>query len=143
MEGHMINLVFIVKPKGQVCEDFKQVAKQIRQKASDISVRLLPDRPTLGRILRTPLLRFNPNLVIDMALRRDSVFQAPRGHHLMHLVSYNKADELQRLEHAGLPTPRSIILTPDTVLDPEEWGPYVVVKPSRGRRGAYAWINWN
>jgi hypothetical protein len=47
-----------------------------------------------------------------------------------------KHGEYARLDAAGIPVPRWTIITPDTRLDPVEWGPYVVEKPSAGRRGA-------
>lgn len=31
------------------------------------------------------------------------------------------------------------VITKETVLDPAIWGPYVVVKPDKGGRGAYVW----
>lgn len=51
-------------------------------------------------------------------------------------VRLHKHGEYARLDAAGLPVPRWCILTPETKLEPAEWGPYVVVKPSAGRLGA-------
>lgn len=48
----------------------------------------------------------------------------------------HKHGEYARLDAAGLPVPRWCVLTPETKLDARTWGPYVVVKPSAGRRGA-------
>ena len=47
-----------------------------------------------------------------------------------------KHGEYARLDAAGIPVPQWTIITPDTRLDPDVWGPYVVEKPSVGRRGA-------
>lgn len=47
-----------------------------------------------------------------------------------------KASEYKRLEAAGLPVPKWTLITPDTVLDPAEWGPYVIKKPNDGGLGA-------
>lgn len=41
-----------------------------------------------------------------------------------------------RLEAAGIPVPKWTILSPQTQINAEEWGPYVVEKPSLGKRGA-------
>ena len=34
-----------------------------------------------------------------------------------------------------------IKISAETALDPQEWGAYVVVKPSHGKRGAYVWVH--
>jgi hypothetical protein len=47
-----------------------------------------------------------------------------------------KATEYRRLAQAGLPVPKWTLIAPDTVLDPAEWGPYVVRKPNDGGYGA-------
>ena len=52
----------------------------------------------------------------------------------------NKAQELARLRQAGVPVPDWTVVSPDTSLDPEEWGPYVVEKPTRGHRGGFVRI---
>jgi glutathione synthase/RimK-type ligase-like ATP-grasp enzyme len=41
-----------------------------------------------------------------------------------------KFEELRRLAAAGVPVPRSAILTPDLDLDPSVWGEFVIVKPT-------------
>src|SRR4029077_18625323 len=40
-----------------------------------------------------------------------------------------KLEQLQRLAAAGVPVPRTAVLTPDLVLDPTVWGEFVIVKP--------------
>jgi hypothetical protein len=47
-----------------------------------------------------------------------------------------KDSEYKRLAAAGFPVPKWTLIAPDTVLDPAEWGPYVVKKPNDGGRGA-------
>src|SRR5581483_1850819 len=47
-----------------------------------------------------------------------------------------KHTEYPRLEAAGVPVPKWTVIAPDTRLDPGEWGPYVVEKPSSGWSGA-------
>jgi hypothetical protein len=51
-----------------------------------------------------------------------------------------KVEELTILEASGVPIPKWIEIKPSTRLDPEEWGPYVVEKPSHGRKGAFVRI---
>jgi hypothetical protein len=40
-----------------------------------------------------------------------------------------KLEEMERLRDAGVPVPRFAEVTPDTDLDPADWGPTVIVKP--------------
>jgi hypothetical protein len=47
-----------------------------------------------------------------------------------------KHGEYRRLDDAGIPVPAWSIISPELKLDPNVWGPYVVVKPSAGRLGA-------
>ena len=47
-----------------------------------------------------------------------------------------KHGEYGRLDSAKIPVPRWTIVSPETRLDPAIWGPYVIEKPSAGRRGA-------
>jgi hypothetical protein len=51
-----------------------------------------------------------------------------------------KSGEYGRLTEAGFPVPRWTLVTPDVVLNPEEWGPYVVEKPNYGALGAHVKI---
>ncbi len=51
--------------------------------------------------------------------------------------SLMKSGEYRRLETAGFPVPRWILIEPHTVLDPADWGPYVVEKPNFGALGAH------
>jgi hypothetical protein len=41
-----------------------------------------------------------------------------------------KIEEVRRLQMAGLPVPRTEILTPTLRLDPAEWGEFVILKPT-------------
>ena len=47
-----------------------------------------------------------------------------------------KSDELAVLDQAGLPVPRWQLLSPGDKVDERNFGPYVVVKPDDGLRGA-------
>jgi hypothetical protein len=51
-----------------------------------------------------------------------------------------KGGEYSRLEKAGFAVPKWAFVEPETVLDPAEWGPYVVEKPNFGGLGAYVRI---
>jgi hypothetical protein len=47
-----------------------------------------------------------------------------------------KHGEYERLDAAGISVPSWTVVTPETRLDPAEWGPYVVEKPTTGGLGA-------
>lgn len=50
-------------------------------------------------------------------------------------TSLTKFQEIEALRAANLPVPGSMLLRPETILDENEWGPFIVVKPNRGRSG--------
>ena len=50
-------------------------------------------------------------------------------------VSLTKFEEIEALQHAGFPVPKSKLLTPDTQIDKSEWGPFTVIKPNKGSQG--------
>ena len=81
-----------------------------------------------------------PTVSIEMDRRRDRK-RVLRGVGLQHDARGGKIAQYRHLDAQGLPIPKWTEIVPDTSLDPEEWGPYVVVKPSRGERGAYVWIH--
>jgi len=49
---------------------------------------------------------------------------------------FPKDEQYRRLAGLGVPVPDWTAISPDTALDPVQWGPYVVVKPALGRKGA-------
>jgi hypothetical protein len=51
-----------------------------------------------------------------------------------------KHEQYVQLTAAGIPLPSWTIISPETRLDPADWGPYVVEKPSAGRRAAHVRI---
>jgi glutathione synthase/RimK-type ligase-like ATP-grasp enzyme len=55
---------------------------------------------------------------------------------ILHCANLSKPEELERLGAAGIPVPDWVVIRPGTRLDPAEWGPYVVVKPTVGSSGA-------
>lgn len=50
-------------------------------------------------------------------------------------ASLTKFQEIEALQRGGLPVPQSVLLTPDTVIDESEWGPFTVIKPNIGMQG--------
>jgi hypothetical protein len=78
-------------------------------------------------------LWFRPTLSISMNEKLKSKWLPGR---FMTGRRLHKHGEYQRLDAAGIAVPRWEIITPEMRLDPAEWGPYVVEKPSCGRAGA-------
>lgn len=125
------NLFIVSNPRNQHQQDFERIAALVEELAPDIRARHLPTHRR-GRGPRwASLLR--PSLTVE--IQRDGNFRPLRGP-TASCASLGKAEEYRRLEAAGLPVPPWLEIVPDTRLDPSEWGPYVVEKPSVGGRGA-------
>lgn len=89
------------------------------------------------RQLRLLPLWFQPTLSIVMVAQFSRKLLPG---HFMTGRFLGKPGEYRRLDAAGIPVPEWTAIGPDTRLDPAQWGPYVVEKPSVGRVGAYVRI---
>ncbi|MCC6984263.1 MAG: hypothetical protein IT535_13410 [Bauldia sp.] len=134
MAASRINLSFFCFPKRFALEDFVAAARLIR----DRYPRIIPAVYSTARWLPTGLgiVRQLARPTLSVELDRVRPVRPVRGTVLRH-VTISKLDELRRLDAAGIPVPRWTEIVPETRLDPAEWGPYVVTKPSNGLRGAY------
>ena len=123
------------QPAKQDRADFETIARQIGERAPDIRAfvvdtkeadwadpRFAPGAPTLT-VSPMPIKRFAP----------------PPGA-VCQGFEFPKDEQYRRLALHGVPVPDWTEIAPDTVLDPEQWGPYVVVKPALGRKGAEIYI---
>lgn len=119
------HLVLVNQPGWQAIEDLYEIAAKVRWidptigtfvVAADInnsvSRKAAATRPTLV-VSFGPLGQFKP--------ARGKIYQGRPMH---------KFEQLRRLAAAGVPVPRTAVLTPELRLTPEDWGPYVVVKPT-------------
>ncbi len=128
------NAIIVLTPEHLDERDFRAIAKRAMVQAPDVKVYLA----IKGRRNRTArwvqLLR--PTLRVE--IEPVEGFAHLRGHRLHCGVEAGagKLETLARLQTAGLPVPDFVEVTPGLILDPAVWGPYVVVKPSIGRRGA-------
>ncbi|HEY5960693.1 MAG TPA: ATP-grasp domain-containing protein [Polyangiaceae bacterium] len=125
-----IQLVLVSVPSVNTEEDFAELAQWIQAIEPRILVALCGDEPyasasVAGRSL--PTLIFSPGPLRRLRPSRGTVLQ---GQWLP------KSMEYERLEAHGLPVPRWLRLGPTEHPSVEHWGPYVVVKPDRGARGA-------
>lgn len=125
------NAILAISPDHVDERDFRRIAARARALAPDVKayVAVAGRRNRTARLVQ--LLR--PTLLVEIEpvpnlwqLRGRKLACAPRP----------KLESLALLSAAGLPVPRFAELTPGLKLDAADWGPYVVVKPSRGWRGA-------
>ncbi|MEZ2331479.1 hypothetical protein AB6802_17305 [Mesorhizobium sp. RCC_202] len=130
------NLAFYCYPKKEAIDDFRRAGALIQARAPDIKVSVLSTASPLTK-LHTPMLALKPTLSVEMD--RVKWLKPLRGTRLVH-QRITKIAELSAFDAAGLPVPKWTEIVPETKLDPAVWGPYVVVKPSRGRRGAFVRI---
>jgi len=129
------NAILTISPDHVDERDFRRIARRARELAPDVRayVAVAGRRNRTARVVQ--LLR--PTLLVE--IEPVANLWHLRGRKLG-CVPGAKLESLAFLESAGLPVPRFAELTPGLKLDPAEWGPYVVVKPSRGWRGAFVRI---
>jgi hypothetical protein len=131
-----VNLAFYCYPRKEAIEDFRAVGELIHARARDIKVRVI-STSSIFAPLHTATVAFKPTLSIEMD--RIKGLQPLRGTRLVH-QRLDKVKQLAALQAAGLPVPKWVEIRPETKLEPREWGPYVVTKPARGKRGAFVRI---
>src|SRR5688572_10098339 len=115
--------------------DLEAIAQYVEEVDPRINAVVL-DKGFGHRLLHSHLWR-QPTLSIAIK-RRGSLTLLPGR--ILTSKPLMKSGEYKRLADAGLPVPRWAIMAPDTVLDPDDWGPYVVEKPNYGALGAYVLI---
>lgn len=127
-------------PRTALYIDFAEVSRRINRAAPDICALTIAENRIPSRIAAYAKSVISSRDVL-IQLKRAKI-PVPR-----HIASFhqwpevNKLEEYHRLTEAGIPLPRWTEILPETVLDPSEWGPYVVVKPSVGRKGAFVRIH--
>jgi hypothetical protein len=124
------NLVLVHSATLQARSDFETIKAKLAERAPDIEVFIANNRArnsvTRKQAARRPSLIFSPVALVDFKPLRGKVYA---GRVL------TKMEEYQRLAGAGLPVPETVMLRPDTRLDPQSWGPFTVLKPNVGRQG--------
>ncbi len=129
--GAMKNLILLGRSDKQDLEDFESVRSQIGARARDINVFVINAKSHLWPLScdfsRHPTITVSP-----MPLRG---FRSPRGP-VFQGFEFPKGEQYSRLAKIGIRVPDWQRIEPDTKLDPDAWGPYVVVKPELGRKGA-------
>jgi hypothetical protein len=126
-------LVFLAHPRrGRTLADFRAAAQRITAENRQVHAEALSSRDRLRTPVALLALATRPSLVVEM--HRPALGRPLRGRRLRH-QEQDKIAELAALERAGINVPRWTPLEPGLKLDPAEWGPYVVRKPSWGGRG--------
>ncbi|MGE0009026.1 MAG: RimK family alpha-L-glutamate ligase [Parvibaculaceae bacterium] len=131
MQRAVLNLVIFHKPGWQRVSDFTTIKALMRERAPEIRVHIV-----------TPTSLLPPGFWPSCAEHPTALFASTfmkvdpqvRGARLIPKV-YTKFEEITALRDAGLPVPDSVLLTPGTAIDEHDWGPFVVIKPNRGRQG--------
>jgi len=125
------SLILVHQQTKQDRADYEQIARRL----DGIEVFIVD---TKDGALREP--RFEPRsptlTVSPMPIKK---FVPPRGA-VCQGFEHSKSEQYERLARLGLPVPRWVSISPDLSLDAREWGPYVVVKPDLGRKGAEIFV---
>ena len=126
----MANLILVHQDTKQDRADYEEIARRV-----DAHVFIVD---TKARGVQDP--RFDagaPTLTVSpMPIKK---FVPPRGA-VCQGFEHPKSEQYARLTRLGLPVPKWVSISPDLSLDTREWGPYVVVKPDLGRKGAEIFI---
>jgi hypothetical protein len=126
----LANLILVHQDSKQDRADYEEIARR-----AGVEVFIVD---TKAGELRDP--RFDaaaPTLTVSpMPIKK---FAPPRGP-VCQGFEHPKSEQYARLARLGLPVPKWMIVEEQTVLHPADWGPYVVVKPDLGRKGAEIFI---
>jgi len=131
----MPNLNLVHQDTKQDRRDYEEIARRIAGRASDITVFIVGTKDT-GWADPTSVAGASTLTVSPMPIKR---FVPPRGA-ICQGFEYPKGEQYEMLERIGVAVPKWQRIGPKVALDPAEWGPYVVVKPELGRKGAEIFI---
>jgi hypothetical protein len=119
------NLILAYRPGFLDRRDLEAIARHVREIEPTIATFIVPT--TVPNSVTRKEAATRPTLVVSNATI--PAFVPLRGR-VYQGVIVPKMEEVRRLERAGIPVPRTELLTPDLKLDPAEWGEFVVVKPT-------------
>ncbi len=120
-------LYLVSRPGVNERTDFEELTRFVAEDDPGVCASVIDDAPDFSSTTACPALTVSPGPVRWIRPRRGPLLQ---GRPL------SKSQEYRQLEAVGVPVPRWMLVTP-TSRDPiDGLGPYVVVKPDRGARGA-------
>ena len=115
--------------------DFESIADRIGMQAPEIRTFIVDSKALTWADPR--FVRGAPTLTVSpMPIKRF----VPPGGAVCQGHEFPKDEQYRMLARLGVPLPDWTEIGPDTMLDPQQWGPYVVVKPALGRKGAEIFI---
>ena len=119
------NLILVHEPYVQDWEDLTAIAREVHAMAPDIQAFIASNdtrsSTTRKRAAQRPTLIFSPTELRSFQPIRGKVYAG---------ALITKDVQIQRLANAGIPVPKSAVLTGNFELDPDEFGPIVLVKPT-------------
>ncbi len=119
------HLVLAYYPGWVSLADLNEIRRHVTDIDATIETFIVPSTArnsvTRRRAAARPTLVVSNGWMPDFRPARGKVYQG---------YPIPKAEELRRLAAAGVPIPRTAILTPDLSLDEGEWGKFVLVKPA-------------
>lgn len=131
----MPNLILVHQPTKQDPSDYAEIGRRIGARDPGIAVFAVGTKDT--GIAQAGFDPGQPTLTVSpMPIKR---FVPPRGT-VCQGFEHPKGEQYRRLAALGVPVPRWQRVAPGIELNPADWGPYVVVKPELGRKGAEIFI---
>lgn len=127
----MTNLILVYQPTKMAMSDYETIARGIAAKDVGVETFIVDtkqlDWDEADEVARTPTMTMSPLPIKKFKAPRGPVFQG---------YEFPKGEQYQMMRDIGVSVPDWVEISPDTKLDPQQWGPYVVVKPALGRKGA-------
>jgi hypothetical protein len=131
----MKHLILVHQKTKQDIEDYREIARRIHQRTDDIRVFIVDTKDKNWN--EADLAYSQPSLTVaPMPFKH---FR-PGGGTVLVGEEYPKGYQYERMEECGVAVPEWVRISPETKLDPDYWGPYVVVKPELGRKGSEIFI---
>jgi hypothetical protein len=119
------HLILAYRPGWQSVEDLNEIAGHVRDIDPTIRTFIVPNTSpnavTRRQAAERPTLVYSAGIIPTFRPLRGKVYQGN---------PMPKAAEVSLMASRGVPVPRTALLTPDLMLDPAEWGEFVVVKPT-------------
>ncbi len=131
----MPNIILVYQPTKMDMADYRTIASGIARKRPEITTFIVDTKELnwadAARVAKTPTLTVSPLPIKKFKPPRGPVFEG---------YEWPKSQQNAWLRESGVPVPDWVEITPDVKLDPGELGPYVVVKPELGRKGAEIFV---
>ncbi len=131
----MRHVILVHQETKQDIKDYRQIQSRVHERTDDVRVFIADTKD--GDWAEADDAYSQPSLTISpMPFKH---FR-PRSGTVLVGDEYPKGQQYELLAEKGVAVPEWVRVTPDTKLDPDVWGPYVVVKPELGRKGSEIFI---